>query len=164
MPSTVASTPVPRCDLAGWSPTGQIAIFGPGSGMGSNLLPGKQLILGCEWPRTIPAPHAPTARMGLPFQLRCLGRPQLISPGGETVRFKVRKHLALLTYLALEPRIPHRRDKLADLLWGKVSPAEGRHSLATAASPKGGKAGRQQPSCRMRGKGPKNEARAKKPF
>jgi DNA-binding SARP family transcriptional activator/tetratricopeptide (TPR) repeat protein len=81
--------------------------------------------------------------MGLPFQLRCLGRPQLISPGGEPVRFRVRKHLALLTYLALEPRFPHRRDKLADLLWGSAPPNEGRHSLATAASMIRGKLGRE---------------------
>jgi DNA-binding SARP family transcriptional activator/tetratricopeptide (TPR) repeat protein len=80
--------------------------------------------------------------MGLPFQLRCLGRPQLISPGGEPVRLKVRKHLALLAYLALEPRVPHRREKLADLLWGNASPGEGRHSLATAASMIRGKLGR----------------------
>jgi DNA-binding SARP family transcriptional activator/tetratricopeptide (TPR) repeat protein len=72
--------------------------------------------------------------MGLPFHLRCLGRPQLVSPAGEPVRFRVRKHLALLTYFALEPSVFHRREKLADLLWASVPMAEGRHSLATAVS------------------------------
>ncbi len=81
--------------------------------------------------------------MGQPYHLRCLGRPQLISPGGEPVRFRVRKHVALLIYLALEPRIPHRREKLADLLWGSGTPNEGRHSLATAASVIRGKLGRE---------------------
>ena len=81
--------------------------------------------------------------MGLPFQLRCLGRPHLVAPNGEPVRFRVRKHLALLTYLALEPRVPHRRERLADLLWGTVAPGEGRHSLATAASIIRGKLGRE---------------------
>ncbi|HEX6105370.1 MAG TPA: AAA family ATPase, partial [Gemmatimonadales bacterium] len=37
-------------------------------------------------------------------------------------------------YLAVEPRTPHRRDRLAELLWPSVSIAEARHSLATALS------------------------------
>lgn len=81
--------------------------------------------------------------MGLPFHLRCLGRPQLISPGGEPVRFRVRKHLAMLVYLALEPRIPQRRERIADLLWPNVSPTDGRHSVATAVSVLRGKLGRE---------------------
>jgi DNA-binding SARP family transcriptional activator/tetratricopeptide (TPR) repeat protein len=66
--------------------------------------------------------------------LRCLGQPALFSPAGEPVRFRTRKHLALLVYLAVEGRPAHRRDRLAELLWPTVSMAEGRHSLATALS------------------------------
>jgi DNA-binding SARP family transcriptional activator/tetratricopeptide (TPR) repeat protein len=65
--------------------------------------------------------------------LRCLGQPAFFAPNGEPVRFRTKKHLALLIYLAVENR-SHRRDRLAELLWPKVSPAEARHSLATALS------------------------------
>jgi DNA-binding SARP family transcriptional activator/tetratricopeptide (TPR) repeat protein len=40
----------------------------------------------------------------------------------------------LLIWLALEPSRPHRRDRLADLLWPKSAREEARHSLATALS------------------------------
>jgi DNA-binding SARP family transcriptional activator/tetratricopeptide (TPR) repeat protein len=75
------------------------------------------------------------------FFLRCLGSPELRGPGGEPVRFRTRKHLALLTFLAVERRDPHRRDRLADLLWPDARPAEGRHSVATALSVLRGKLG-----------------------
>jgi DNA-binding SARP family transcriptional activator/tetratricopeptide (TPR) repeat protein/ABC-type transporter Mla MlaB component len=75
------------------------------------------------------------------FFLRCLGSPELRGPGGEPVRFRTRKHLALLTFLAVERREPQRRDRLADLLWPEASHAEGRHSLATALSVIRGKLG-----------------------
>jgi DNA-binding SARP family transcriptional activator/tetratricopeptide (TPR) repeat protein/Cdc6-like AAA superfamily ATPase len=65
--------------------------------------------------------------------LRCLGQPVLFAPNGEPVRFRTKKHLALLIYIAVEPR-SHRRDRLAELLWPKVTPIEARHSLATALS------------------------------
>ncbi len=73
--------------------------------------------------------------------LRCLGVPELRGPTGEPIRFRTRKHLALLVFLAVEPRRRHRRDRLADLLWPEASPAEGRHSLATALSVIRGKMG-----------------------
>ncbi|MEO8637195.1 MAG: AAA family ATPase, partial [Gemmatimonadales bacterium] len=73
--------------------------------------------------------------------LRCLGAPELRGPTGEPIRFRTRKHLALLIFLAVEPRRRHRRDRLADLLWPEASPAEGRHSLATALSVIRGKVG-----------------------
>jgi DNA-binding SARP family transcriptional activator len=63
--------------------------------------------------------------------LRCLGRPALFAPNGEAFRFRTRKHLGLLVYLAVERR-PHQRDRLAELLWPKVPTTEARHSLATA--------------------------------
>jgi DNA-binding SARP family transcriptional activator/tetratricopeptide (TPR) repeat protein len=65
--------------------------------------------------------------------LRCLGQPALFAPTGELIRFRTKKHLALLIYIAVEDR-SHRRDRLAELLWPKVSPSEARHSLATALS------------------------------
>lgn len=68
------------------------------------------------------------------FSLQCLGRPGLYAPDGRAVRFKTKKHLALLIYLAVEPRVPHRRDRLSDLLWGMAEARAGRHSLATALS------------------------------
>ena len=49
--------------------------------------------------------------------------------------------MALLVFLAVEPRQPHRRERLADLLWPDASPSEGRHSLATALSVIRGKLG-----------------------
>ena len=75
------------------------------------------------------------------YFLRCLGSPELRGPGGEPIRFRTRKHLALLAFLAVERRDPHRRDRLADLLWPDARPAEGRHSLATALSVIRGKLG-----------------------
>jgi DNA-binding SARP family transcriptional activator/type II secretory pathway predicted ATPase ExeA/tetratricopeptide (TPR) repeat protein len=65
--------------------------------------------------------------------LRCLGQPALFAATGEPIRFRTRKHLALLIYIAVEAR-SHRRDRLAELLWPKVSGTEARHSLATALS------------------------------
>lgn len=66
--------------------------------------------------------------------LRCLGQPALFSPTGEPIRFRTKKHLALLVYLAIEGRRTHRRDRLAELFWPNVPSAEARHSLATALS------------------------------
>jgi DNA-binding SARP family transcriptional activator/tetratricopeptide (TPR) repeat protein len=79
--------------------------------------------------------------MSPPYFLRCLGTPELRGPGGEHIRFRTRKHLALLVFLAVERRELHRRDRLADLLWPDARPAEGRHSLATALSVIRGKLG-----------------------
>ena len=72
--------------------------------------------------------------MPQPFTLQCIGRPALFAPDGARIRVKVKKHLALLTYLAIEPKGPHRRDHLADLLWPRSPILEARHSLATAVS------------------------------
>ncbi len=77
----------------------------------------------------------------LPFRLDLLGTPVLTAPDGETVRFRTRKHLALLIYLAVEPPGPHRRDRLATLLWPGADIDEARHSLATALSVIRGKLG-----------------------
>ena len=66
--------------------------------------------------------------------LRCLGQPVLFNPAGEPIRFRTKKHLALLVYLGVEAGSSHRRDRLAELLWPKVTLPEARHSLATALS------------------------------
>ncbi|HET7599683.1 MAG TPA: AAA family ATPase, partial [Gemmatimonadales bacterium] len=68
------------------------------------------------------------------YFLRTLGQPALYAPSGDPVRFRVKKHLALLVYLGVEPRAALRRDQLADLLWCSATASEGRHSLATALS------------------------------
>jgi DNA-binding SARP family transcriptional activator/tetratricopeptide (TPR) repeat protein len=77
----------------------------------------------------------------LPCHLVVLGPPELRSPSGDPVRFRTRKHFALLLFLAVEPSAPHRRDRLATLLWPDVNVEEARHSLATALSVLRGKLG-----------------------
>jgi DNA-binding SARP family transcriptional activator/tetratricopeptide (TPR) repeat protein len=64
--------------------------------------------------------------------LKTMGYPELRTLDGRLVRLKVRKHLALLVYFAVEGRTYHRREKLVDLLWSGVPIANGRHSLSMA--------------------------------
>ena len=66
--------------------------------------------------------------------LRCLGQPALFAANGEPIRFRTKKHLALLVFLAVESRRAHRRERLAEFLWPDAPAAEARHSLATALS------------------------------
>jgi DNA-binding SARP family transcriptional activator/tetratricopeptide (TPR) repeat protein len=68
------------------------------------------------------------------YHLKVLGYPELRSGSGQAVQLKVRKHLALLVYLAVDDRTWHRRDALAELLWHSVSSERGRHSLSMALS------------------------------
>ena len=68
------------------------------------------------------------------FQLRCLGGPSLLSAAGEQVRFRTRKHFALLVRLALEPGRRFTRDYLTDLLWPSAAPRLANHSLAQGLS------------------------------
>ena len=68
------------------------------------------------------------------FVLTCLGHPELRTAEGKVVRIRVKKHLALLVYLAVERRQGHSRSRLVDLFWGRVQPERGRHSCATALS------------------------------
>jgi DNA-binding SARP family transcriptional activator len=74
--------------------------------------------------------------------LRTLGVPALFAPNGDPIRFRVKKHVALLVYLAVEQRSAHRRDHLVNLLWPRASAADGRHSLSTALSVLRAKLGR----------------------
>lgn len=67
------------------------------------------------------------------FQLRLFGPPQLIRGERDQVRFRTKKHLAVLLYLHFEGRasaVP--RDRLVDLIWPDVPPQKGRHSLSQA--------------------------------
>jgi len=66
--------------------------------------------------------------------LRCLGQPVLFAPNGEAIRFRTKKHLALLVYLAVEQGRTHRRDRVAAFFWPRVSIEDARHSLATGLS------------------------------
>jgi len=68
------------------------------------------------------------------FQLLCLGGPALLSASGEQVRFRTRKHFALLVRLALEPGKRFTRDYLTDLLWPSAAPRLANHSLAQGLS------------------------------
>lgn len=69
----------------------------------------------------------------VPF-LKTLGFPELREPDGRPVKLKVRKHLALLIYLAVDYRGTHRREELVELFWGDVALERGRHSLSVALS------------------------------
>ena len=71
------------------------------------------------------------------LQLNVFGPPELVrggAPGpGSPVRFRTKKHLAVLLYLHFEGRArPIPRDRLVDLLWPGVPAAKGRHSLSQA--------------------------------
>ncbi|HET7250620.1 MAG TPA: AAA family ATPase [Gemmatimonadales bacterium] len=66
------------------------------------------------------------------FRLLTLGVPMLVSAAGEVVRYRTRKHFALLIRLALEPGRKFVRDYLIDLLWPDAAPERGRHSLSQA--------------------------------
>ena len=66
------------------------------------------------------------------FRLLTLGVPMLVSAAGEVVRYRTRKHFALLIRLALEPGRKFVRDYLIDLLWPDATAERGRHSLSQA--------------------------------
>lgn len=66
--------------------------------------------------------------------LRCLGQPALLAANGMQIRFRTKKHFALLLFLTVDGRKIYRRDRLAEFLWPRASTAEARHSLATALS------------------------------
>ena len=68
------------------------------------------------------------------FVLHTLGAPALFTVAGEQVRFRTRKHLALLIRLALERGKQFTRDYLADLLWPDSPPRHANHSLAQGLS------------------------------
>src|SRR5216117_3163798 len=66
------------------------------------------------------------------FQLQLFGSPQLVR-GRSLVRFRTKKHLAVLLYLHFEGRARAiSRDRLVELLWPDVPADKGRHSLSQA--------------------------------
>src|SRR5713101_4065767 len=73
-----------------------------------------------------------------------LGVPLLRSDAGEQVRFRTRKHLALVIRLAVESGKRLSRDYLQELLWPEVPAHLARHSLAQAISVLKAKVGREQ--------------------
>ncbi|MGH7646435.1 MAG: ATP-binding protein, partial [Gemmatimonadales bacterium] len=58
----------------------------------------------------------------------------LLGPEGEPIRFRTRKHFALLIRLAVEPGKQFSRESLADLLWPDAPQRLAAHSLAQAVS------------------------------
>src|SRR2546428_9272948 len=72
-----------------------------------------------------------------------LGVPQLRSDAGEQVRFRTRKHLALVIRLAVESGKRLSRDYLQELLWPEVRADLARPSLAQAISVLKAKVGRE---------------------
>ena len=70
--------------------------------------------------------------MAPPLHLLSLGTPLLLTDAGEQIRFRTRKHFALLIRLATEAGRKLTRDYLMDLLWPDVPAPRARHSLAQA--------------------------------
>ena len=66
------------------------------------------------------------------LHLLTLGAPLLLTQSGEQVRFRTRKHFALLIRLAIEAGRKLTRDYLMDLLWPDAAAPRARHSLAQA--------------------------------
>ena len=77
------------------------------------------------------------------LHLISLGAPLLLTEAGEQVRFRTRKHFALLIRLAVEAGRKLSRDYLMDLLWPGVATPRARHSLAQALTVLKEKVGRE---------------------
>src|SRR3989449_1145683 len=75
--------------------------------------------------------------------LLTLGAPLFLSEAGEQIRFRTRKHLALLVRLAVEAGKKFTRDYLVDLLWPDAPAPRANHSLAQALSVLKAKVGRE---------------------
>jgi len=78
------------------------------------------------------------------LQLFVLGSPLLVTATGEQIKFRTRKHFALLIRLAVESGKRHTRDYLMDLLWGDAPGHLARHSLAQALTVLREKVGRER--------------------
>lgn len=66
------------------------------------------------------------------LKLRLLGPPQIVLNGKTIVKMRSDKVRALLAYLAVEGEQPHRREKLAGLLWPDYPESSARASLRRA--------------------------------
>ena len=70
----------------------------------------------------------------MPLQLSLLGGFECRSGSGDVLTFPTSKVRALFAYLATNSEQGHRRDKLADFLWGDDTAGEGRANLRKALS------------------------------
>ena len=77
------------------------------------------------------------------LHLLSLGVPLLLTEAGEQIRFRTRKHFALLIRLAVEGGRKFTRDYLMDLFWPDVPALRARHSLAQALTVVKEKVGRE---------------------
>src|SRR5438128_11960803 len=77
------------------------------------------------------------------LHLSSLGSPLRVAETGEQIRFRTRKHFALLIRLATEAGKKLTRDYLMDLLWPDVPAHRARHSLAQALTVVKAKVGRE---------------------
>ncbi len=77
------------------------------------------------------------------LHLLTLGAPLFLTGAGEQIKFRTRKHFALLIRLAVESGRRFTRDYLMDLLWGDAPAHLARHSLAQALSVLKEKVGRE---------------------
>ena len=77
------------------------------------------------------------------LHLLTLGAPLFLTGAGEQIKFRTRKHFALLIRLAVEAGRRFTRDYLMDLLWGDAPAHLARHSLAQALSVLKEKVGRE---------------------
>ena len=77
------------------------------------------------------------------LHLSTLGAPLLLTEAGQQVRFRTRKHFALLIRLATEAGKKLTRDYLMDLLWPDAPSHLARHSLAQALTVVKEKVGRE---------------------
>jgi DNA-binding SARP family transcriptional activator len=77
------------------------------------------------------------------LHLSTLGAPLLFTLAGEQIKFRTRKHFALLIRLGVEGGRRFTRDYLTDLLWPDAPAQRARHSLAQALSVLKAKVGRE---------------------
>jgi len=77
------------------------------------------------------------------LHLSTLGAPLLLTLAGEQIKFRTRKHFALLIRLGVESGRRLTRDYLTDLLWSDAPARRARHSLAQALSVLKAKVGRE---------------------
>src|SRR5262245_17987160 len=82
---------------------------------------------------SFPSPEPAPPMQPPPFVLNCLGTPRLLTAGGQEVRIKVKKHLAVLVILAVDGG-KIRRERLVSMLWPTARPDRARGSVATAIS------------------------------
>ena len=74
-------------------------------------------------------------RMSAPHHLRCLGQPASLFPKRRPCPLQNQEASRAIDFPGSGHRTaPHRRDRLAEVLWPRSAIAEARHSLATALS------------------------------